>query len=81
MHRSTPPPPSTGSPPDATGQETELLRTKDVLQRVPFSRTTLWRRVRDGEFPPPVRLGGPNSRIVAWRAADIDEWEQGLVAA
>ena len=81
MYVTTPPQPSAGLPPDAIGHETELLRTVDVLQLVPFSRTTLWRRVRDGEFPPPVRLGGPNSRIVAYRATDVAEWLQRLVAA
>ena len=48
-----------------------LLRVRDVLDRVPFSRTTLWRRVRAGSFPAPVRLG---ERIVAWREVDIREW-------
>ena len=74
MYSTTPPQPSAASPP-------ELLRTADVLQLVPFSRTTLWRRVKAGEFPRPVKLGGPNSRIVAYRATDVADWLQGLVAA
>ena len=35
-----------------------ILRTKDVLNVVGFARTTLWRRVKSGDFPQPVRLGG-----------------------
>ena len=58
--------------------EITLLRMHEVLQRVPFSRTTLWRRVRANEYPAPVRLGGPDSRIIAWRLVDIEAWERSL---
>ncbi len=34
----------------------------------PFSSATLWRKVKDGTFPKPVKLG---PRITAWRVADI----------
>lgn len=81
MHDSTSPPREAPLGDPTGGPEVELLRMADVLQRVPFSRTTLWRRVRAGEFPSPVRLGGPNSRIIAWRAADVAAWERSLIAA
>ena len=51
-----------------------ILRTTDVLALLRISRTTLWRRVRDGEFPPPVRLGGTRSRAVGWRRDDVERW-------
>ncbi len=34
-----------------------LLRTKQVMDRMGWSRTTLWRRVRAGDFPAPVSTG------------------------
>ena len=34
-----------------------LLRPKEVMERMGWSRTTLWRRVRAGEFPAPVSTG------------------------
>jgi prophage regulatory protein len=34
----------------------------------PFSSATLWRKVRAGTFPKPVKLG---PRITAWRVEDI----------
>lgn len=34
-----------------------LLRPKQVMERMGCSRTTLWRRVRAGEFPAPVKTG------------------------
>ncbi len=34
-----------------------ILRAKAVCTRMGWSRTTLWRRVRAGEFPAPVKTG------------------------
>ena len=48
-----------------------FLRQSDVLRLVPFSAATLWRVVRAGTFPAPVRLA---PRVTAWRAEDIHEW-------
>lgn len=38
---------------------------------LPFSASTLWRRVRAGTFPAPVKL---SERVTAWRAEDIRQW-------
>ena len=51
-----------------------ILRTKDVLNVVGFARTTLWRRVKSGDFPQPVRLGGAGSRAVGWRSGEVERW-------
>ncbi len=40
---------------------------------VPFSAATLWRKVKAGQFPKPVKL---SDRITAWRASDIAAWLQ-----
>ncbi|RCW65125.1 helix-turn-helix transcriptional regulator [Pseudorhodoferax soli] len=50
---------------------TGFLRQSQVLVFVPFSKSTLWRRVDDGSFPAPVKL---SSNITAWRAEDIKGW-------
>ena len=50
---------------------TRLLRRPQVLERVPVSETTLWRYVKAGTFPRPVRLG---KNSVAWRADDVNAW-------
>lgn len=42
----------------------------------PFSSATLWRKVKAGTFPRPVKLG---PRITAWRVEDIREALQGGV--
>ena len=54
--------------------EPEVLRTNALTALLGVSRTTLWRRVRDGDLPPPLRLGGPQSRAVGWRRAEIEAW-------
>lgn len=48
-----------------------LLRGRDVFRLVTLSRTTVWRRVREGTFPAPVSLG---STRIAWRESDIAAW-------
>ena len=39
----------------------QILRLKDVVELVGLSKTTIWRRMRAGEFPPAIRLGGPSN--------------------
>lgn len=38
---------------------------------VPFSAATLWRKVKDGSFPAPVKL---SAKITAWKVVDIRDW-------
>ena len=47
-----------------------LVREKDLLAPrgpVPFSHSTLWRMVKAGTFPAPVKIG---PRISAWRLGE-----------
>lgn len=50
-----------------------LIRQSQLLGTglIPFSASTLWRMVRRGTFPPPIKL---SAGITAWRVADIREW-------
>ena len=45
-----------------------LLREKQVLKLIPISKSWLWRCVKVGKFPKPVKLG---PKITVWRKADI----------
>lgn len=38
---------------------------------VPFSAATLWRKVKSGDFPQPIKL---SERITTWRVKDIRDW-------
>ena len=59
---------------------TEILRIAEVRRMVGLSRTSIWRRVKRGDFPAPRRLGGPDTRAVGWRRADIEDWLSNLKA-
>ena len=49
-----------------------LLTAIDVLHVTGFkSRTTLYRRARDGSFPCPCHIGAGKIR---WRSGDIEDW-------
>jgi len=64
-------PTARGGVPTAPGASNGFLRMPQVLALVPMSRSTLWRNVRDGNFPRPVKL---SLRITAWRADDVRGW-------
>ena len=49
-----------------------LSRVREVLQKVGFSRSTLYRLVGEGKFPRPVMLTGGKS--VAWRDVEVQQW-------
>ena len=59
--------------------DTGFLRQMQVLQFVPISKSTLWRRVEAKTFPLPVKL---SPRVTVWRAEDIRRWitEQGATS-
>lgn len=38
---------------------------------VPFSAATLWRKVKNGTFPAPVKL---STKITAWKIEDVQDW-------
>ena len=51
--------------------DTGFLRQPQVLAFVPFSKSTLWRRIQARTFPQPLKL---SARVTVWRAEDIRGW-------
>ena len=50
----------------------EYLRQADLIPAlVPFSPATLWRHVKSGKFPAPIKL---SASITAWRRTDYEAW-------
>jgi prophage regulatory protein len=49
----------------------QVIRTRDLCNRLGLSRTTLHRMRERGDFPTPIQLG-PNS--VGWIASDVQAW-------
>ena len=54
-----------------------IIRASTVLERVPFSDTTLWRKTRDGSFPKPIQL---SKGCTGWLESDVNAWIAGRVA-
>ena len=50
----------------------KLMRLPEVMEVIGIKgRVTIWRWVKAGTFPKPVKLG---PRLHAWRRADIEQW-------
>ncbi len=47
-----------------------FIRLPQVLAVIPVSKTQFWLGIKEGRFPPPVKLG---ARTSAWRVSDIRE--------
>ncbi|BFM36567.1 AlpA family phage regulatory protein [Acinetobacter towneri] len=51
---------------------TRIIKARPERQGIlPMGETTIWDKVRAGEFPQPVKL---SERITAWRIEDVQEW-------
>lgn len=55
-----------------------LHSLREVQNRVPFSRSTIYSKVRSGEFPAPVRI---SDNRIAWDSEVIDQWIADKLAA
>jgi prophage regulatory protein len=55
-----------------TSRQQSFIRQKQLVPHiVPFSPATLWRKVRSGQFPKPIKL---SENITAWRWEDVEAW-------
>jgi len=48
-----------------------LLTIAVVCERTQLSRSTIWLKIQNKEFPEPVRIG---ARAVRWRESEVDLW-------
>ena len=55
--------------PSPIGQE-QLLRLPQVLSIVPVSRATWWKGIKEGRFPPGIKLA---PKTTVWRKSAIDK--------
>ena len=51
-----------------------LLRRRDVERITSISRASIYRLMRDGRFPEPLKVG---PRAVRWRESEINSWLEG----
>ncbi len=55
-----------------------LLRLHDVLVLTSLKRSSLYKAIQEGKFPPPKKL---SDKSVAWKVSDIEEWANALPVA
>lgn len=57
-----------------------LISRRQLRAVVPWSDTTLWRKIRTGRFPAPVpHLSAHGRRL--WRLRDVRGWQDGGASA
>jgi prophage regulatory protein len=54
-----------------------FIRISPLSERIDSSPSSVYRWISEGLFPPPIKIG---PRAVAWRIADVEEWEEDPVA-
>lgn len=54
-----------------------MLSKSDLCERLGICQRTIENMVRDGAFPPPVRIG----KFVYWSEAAVQKWQQRLFIA
>lgn len=53
-----------------------LLNIKEVMKRVTFSRSEIYKRMAANKFPKPIHLG---RQRVAWRVSDIERYIENVI--
>lgn len=54
-----------------------FLRFKQVSERVGLGRSAIYKMIREGNFPAPIKIG---VQAVAWQESDIVEWCEQRIA-
>lgn len=50
-----------------------FLRLPDVLKKVGFKKTKIYKEVKAGNFPKPISIG---NRSTAWLESEIHSWQE-----
>lgn len=55
----------------------QLIRIKEVMERTKLGKSTIYKYIKMGMFPKPIKLG---TRYAAWVESEIDAWIEGHIA-
>ena len=56
----------------------KMLRLPSVIEITGLSRSSIYLRMKNNDFPPSISLG---DRAIAWLESDIEQWLEDKVAA
>ena len=59
-------------------QSRRIIRLPGVKNKVGLKRTSIYEKIKAGEFPKPIPLG---ARAVGWLEGDIDSWIESRIQA
>jgi prophage regulatory protein len=57
-------------------QENRLIRLPEVMRRVGMARPTVYRAIKEGRFPEPVKVGSASM----WVEREIEAWIRERIA-
>jgi len=57
-------------------KQLKIYRKKELCKLLGISSATLYRRIKEGAFPKPIKV---SENIVGWLAADLEAWFDNLV--
>ncbi len=63
---------------DTRSQSRRFLRLPEVIHISGYGRTSIYEKIKTGEFPKPYPLG---ARAVGWLAEDIEAWIDSRIQA
>ena len=55
-----------------------FLRLEQVIEIAGLSKAMIYRLIREGKFPTPLKPGGTATR---WRESEVREWHAAVIAA
>lgn len=58
--------------------EKTIYRLPEVMARTGLSRSSIYAKIANNEFPPPISLG---LRSVGWVSDDLTDWINGQIRA
>lgn len=58
--------------------DNRFLRLPDVIQRTGLSKSTIYKMIKEGQFPESVPIYGQS---VAWLSSEVSEWASARINA
>ena len=52
-------------------EQIKLLRIEDIVKKTTLAKSTIWRKIANGEFIKPQKLGSSNINL--WKESEVDK--------
>ncbi len=59
-------------------QLVKYIRWHDLKEYLPFSKSTIYSMIKQGQFPAPIKL---SVRVSAWSLEDVNKWLDARIQA